>query len=66
MKRKPPVIKKPETPVKQSERVERERQVPLFSTEMDSALPASSSNDKAGNAESISVENSGTGLVITG
>ena len=47
VKRKPPVINKPEKPVKQSERVERERQVPLFSTEMDSALPALSLLDEA-------------------
>ncbi|NNF95843.1 MAG: cell division protein FtsK, partial [Halobacteria archaeon] len=45
--RKPPVINKPEKPVKQSERVEREKQVPLFTTEMDSALPALSLLDEA-------------------
>ena len=44
--RKPPVIKKQEKPVKQSERVEREKQVPLF-TDMDSALPALSLLDEA-------------------
>ena len=43
----PPVIKKPEQPVKQSERVEREKQVPLFATAMDSALPALSLLDEA-------------------
>ncbi len=47
IKRPPPVIKKPEQPVKQSERVEREKQVPLFAPEMDSALPALSLLDEA-------------------
>jgi S-DNA-T family DNA segregation ATPase FtsK/SpoIIIE len=45
--RKPPVIKISEKPVRQSQRVERERQVPLFATEMDSALPALSLLDEA-------------------
>jgi S-DNA-T family DNA segregation ATPase FtsK/SpoIIIE len=47
VKRTPPVIKKPEQPVKQSERVEREKQVPLFATDMNSALPALSLLDEA-------------------
>ncbi len=47
VKRPPPVIKKPEQPIKQSARVEREKQVPLFAPEGDSTLPSLSLLDEA-------------------
>ncbi len=46
--RKAPVIKTPpEKPARESERVQRERQVPLFETDVDSALPPLSLLDDA-------------------
>ena len=46
-KRKPPVIEAKPAPVKQSERVFKEKQVPLFATESDGNLPPLSLLDEA-------------------
>jgi len=45
--RTPPVIKREEKPVQPSKRIERERQVPLFASESDGALPPLSLLDDA-------------------